>query len=227
MLVTSGAREVSAWVEDDYHHMGVTLHHDGTTIARVEAEMLRAPWSTCPGAVEQLRSTFTGAALEAATSRGEKTLNCTHLHDMALLAAAHARDAAPTMFRIVVTDAVDGVRTAELSRDGTPMLRIVERNGVVTQPVEADGKTLFELGEWIASLDKDKRESARLLRWSAIIAHGRAIPMAEQSDARRMPPTCFTFQEGRKESAKRVGAVLDFSLMDRKPLEEERASSFE
>jgi len=219
VLVTPGDGWVSAWVEDDYHHMGVTLLHDGETIVRVEAEMVRAPWSTCPGAVQQLGATFMGVRLDAAAARGEKQVNCTHLHDMAVIAAAHAGDTAPTRYEITVTDAVDGVRLGEITRDGVLALRLVERDDMIEEPAEARGKTLFQLGEWIASLDEQAREAVRLLRWGAIVARGRALPMDRQSDATRMPPTCFTFQPGRKEEARRVGAVMDFSTAARRPLE--------
>ena len=223
VLITPGADSASAWVEDDYHHMGVTLHHDGETITRVAADMVRAPWSTCPGAVEQLVATFTGVRLDEAATRGEKQLNCTHLHDMAVIAAGHARETVPTRYEIMVTDAVDGIRIAEITRDGAPALRIVERDKVIEEPAEAIGKTLFQLGDWIASLDGQGQEAARLLRWGAIIAHGRAIPMEKQSDATRMPSNCFTFQESRKGKAKRVGEVVDFSTASKQPLENLRS----
>lgn len=64
-LVTPQPDCVTAAVEDDYHCMAVTLHHDGATIARIEAEMDRAPWTTCPGAAGVLKSTFEGATLQA------------------------------------------------------------------------------------------------------------------------------------------------------------------
>ncbi len=218
VLITPGETAVTAWVEDDYHHMGVTLHHDGATVTRVEAEMLRAPWSTCPGAVVQLEATFTGVALDGVAARGEKTLNCTHLHDMAVIAAGHAHDAAPMRYAIVVSDAVDGVRVAEIARDGVHALRLVEQAGVIVEPAAASGGTLFQLGDWIASLTAEAREAARLLRWAAIIAHGRAIPMDRQSDASRMPATCFTFQDARKHGAMRVGRIVDFSEGEGHPL---------
>jgi hypothetical protein len=223
ILITPGADSASAWVEDDYHHMGVTLHHDGETITRVTADMVRAPWSTCPGAVEQLAATFTGVRLDEAATRGEKQLNCTHLHDMAVIAAGNARGTGPIRYEITVTDKVDAVRIAEITREGALALRIVERDGMIEAPAEATGKTLFQLGDWIASLDGQGQEAARLLRWGAIIAHGRAIPMEQQSDANRMPPNCFTFQESRKGKAKRVGEVVDFTTASKRPLENLRA----
>jgi len=218
VLIVPEAAAVSAWVEDDYHHMGVTLHHDGSCVVRVESTMIRAPWSTCPGAVAQLATSFTGVALDAVAARGEKTLNCTHLHDMAVIAAAHSCDAGPMRYALVVSDAVDGVRIAEIARDDRPVLRLVERDKIIAEPVAAAGRTLFQLGEWIASLDTAAREAARLLRWGAIIAHGRAIPLERQSDATRMPANCFTFQEGRKHNAVRVGRIVDFSADATQPL---------
>jgi len=222
VLITPGPGSVSAWVEDDYHHMGVTLYHDAETVTTVEANMVRAPWSTCPGAVEQLAATFTGVRLDEAATRGEKQLNCTHLHDMAVIAAGHARGTVPIRYEIMVTDKVDAVRIAEITRDGTLALRIAERDGMIEAPAEAAGKTLFQLGDWIASLDREGQEAARLLRWGAIIAHGRAIPMEKQSDATRMPSNCFTFQESRKAKAKRVGEVVDFSTASRQPLDAQK-----
>ena len=217
VVITPAQNASSAWVEDDYHHMGVVLRHDGHTITGVDPFMIRVPWTTCPGAVQQLQATFTGVALSDAVRRGEKSINCTHLHDMALLAAAHADDTLPTRYQLIVTDAVDGVRIAEVERDGAPVLWIVERDKLVEEPVAAAGNTLFQLGDWIATLDREGQEAARLLRWGAIVAHGRARPIEEQSDARLMPPSCYTFQDGRKEVAFRVGEIVDFSAKDGQP----------
>ncbi|MGL4563723.1 MAG: hypothetical protein ACRCVD_00395, partial [Halioglobus sp.] len=89
--ITPEPFRVRAEVEDDYHCMGVTLVHDGITATAVEAELERAPWSTCPGAVEVCRQTFSGRPLDEFPRQGGKSANWTHLYDLALLAAAHAR----------------------------------------------------------------------------------------------------------------------------------------
>src|SRR5262245_25567153 len=104
------------------HCMVVTVHHDGTVATALEPEMARAPWTTCPGAIEQLRQTFTGVRLDAFAERGEKQQNCTHLHDLAVLAAAHAFDDRPVVYDVLVADPVDGVTRAELRKDGAPIL---------------------------------------------------------------------------------------------------------
>ena len=41
--------EVRSEVEDDYHCMAVVVRHDGRVAQAVEADMIRAPWTTCPG----------------------------------------------------------------------------------------------------------------------------------------------------------------------------------
>ncbi|WP_324319522.1 DUF2889 domain-containing protein [Povalibacter sp.] len=82
---------MQADVEDDFHCMSVTVRHSNGVATQIEAVMQRAPWTTCPGAVRQLQATFSGVALAAFAERGEKRENCTHLHDLATLAATHAR----------------------------------------------------------------------------------------------------------------------------------------
>lgn len=210
-IVTPLATRVTAAVEDDWHCMAVTLHHDGTMITGVEPVMDRAPWTTCPGAPAVLAATFAGVALAEVAKRGMKQANCTHLHDLALLAAAHSGDAGPSTFDLFASDPVDGVVVAELHRDGVQMIRIEHYNDTVTSPAEVAGVSLFKLREWIASLPKPKREAARLLQWGTIMAHGRTTPMERQSDASKMPPNCYTFQPERAAVAKRVGRIADFN----------------
>ena len=149
--------------------------------------MDRAPWTTCPGARAVLAETFTGVALADAAKRGAKQANCTHLHDLAVLAAAHAGDAAAITFDILASDPVDGAVVAEIRRDGAALVRIEHNKDILTAPAEVAGLSLFKLREWIATLPEPQREAARLLQWGTIIAHGRTTPMEAQSDASRMP----------------------------------------
>lgn len=210
-VVTTGMGWVRSTVEDDFHCMQVTLHHDGTVAQRVEPELSRAPWSTCPGAPAQLVQTFTGAALNQFAARGEKPANCTHLHDLALLAAAHAFDTQPSVFEIVVTDPVDGKRRAELRRGGVPLIGWTESRFSILEPAELAGMHLTNLRPWFDGLDATMQEAVRLLRWGNMVANGRMIPLEKQSDASRMPSNCYTFQPERKLVAKRVGVIRDFS----------------
>jgi len=211
-IITPSLHCVRSDLEDDYHCMGVAVHHEGRIATRIEPVMARAPWTTCPGAVAELIATFTGVALDAFAERGAKQHNCTHLHDLAVLAAAHAHDRAPLVYDILVSDPVEGRRSAEIRRDGTLLLFLREAGGRMVEPDAATGLALDGLRPWIDSLEPALREPARLLRWGALVAHGRTVPWERQSDARRMRPgSCYTFQPARMAEARRIGAIRDFS----------------
>jgi hypothetical protein len=221
-IVTPASNRVSSEVEDDYHCMGVTIHHDGRVATKVESVMQRAPWTTCPGAVARLEQTFMGVPLDGFAARGEKRTNCTHLHDLAVLAAAHALDSDPLVYDILVSDPVEGRRRAELRRNGTSVLGWVQSDGRMVEPEELAGVAFDQMRPWIDSLDPAGQEAARLLRWGTILAHGRTIAWERQSDSSRLPVgNCYTFQPERIAAARRVGAIRDFSQGPR-PLEEHR-----
>lgn len=217
--VTTGDGWVRSEVEDDYHCMSVTLRHSDGVVRIVQPVLQRAPWTTCAGAVEQLITTFSDVALDAFVSRGDKAQNCTHLHDLALLAAAHAQDREPLVYDILVSDPVAGQRAVELRRNGERLLGWVEQDNRIVEPAALAGLKVDQLKAWIDSLDPKQREAARLLRWGAVIAHGRTIPMDRQSDASRMPPNCYSFQPARAAVAKRVGVIRDFSRGTAQPLD--------
>lgn len=218
--ITPAAHWVRAEVEDDMHCMRVLLRHDGTCVQSVEAEMIRAPWTTCPGAPEQLCKTFSGVALAAFARRGERQSNCTHLHDLALLAAAHAQDGAVLVYDILVSDPVAGLRLAELRRNGQCVLAWQERGNHIESPAAMAGLASNQLRPWIDALTGEALEHARLLRWAAMLAHGRTIPLAQQSDAMRMPPNCYSFQPAQQMRARRIVDLREFSRGGLQPLQE-------
>lgn len=218
-LVTPAPDRVIAAVEDDYHSMAVTLHHDGMIVTGVDATMERVPWTTCPGAPAVLARTFTGVGLADVAARGEKKANCTHLHDLAVLAAAHAGDDAPVRYDIAACDPLDGLSIAEIRREGEMMLRLVHRSHVIATPQELAGLSLLRLREWMDGLEPAAREAAKLLQWGAILANGRSIPMERQSTASKVPPNCYTFQPENSVHALRVGRVIDFSAAAIAPLD--------
>jgi Protein of unknown function (DUF2889) len=218
--ITPAPKSVRGEVEDDYHCMAVTIHHDGKTATAIESHMQRAPWTICPGAVATLSETFTGVALAEFAARGEKRENCTHLHDLSILAAAHAADQVPLVYDILVSDPIEGRRRAELRRDGAAVLGWIDSRYVIDEPAHLAGMRLDKMRPWIESLDAEGQEAARLLQWGAILAHGRSRPLEDQSDARSIGvDRCYTFQSRRVASAKRIGVIRDFSVGTSQPLE--------
>ncbi len=218
--ITPSQWAVQAEVEDDFHSMSVVIHHDGEKAIRIVADTRRVPWSTCPGAAESLVQTFTGLALKQFPQRGDKKTNCTHLYDMALLAATHAMDEEQTIYDIRVSDAVDQQRRAEVLRNEETLLSWIESGFQIVQPASAAGIRLDRLRSWIDGLEPALQEPARLLQWGNMLANGRAIPLAKQSDATRMPPNCYTFQPERAAVAKRIGEIRDFSQREGRPRDE-------
>jgi hypothetical protein len=219
-VVNPAPGRVRCDLEDDYHRMGIVLRHDGEVATSVEAEMIRIPWTTCPGARAVLARTFAGVRLDAFAARGEKTANCTHLFDLAMLAAAHAHDTAPLVYDILVADPVEGVWRAELRRDGTTVLAWNVDRFVLSQPAHLAGMRLDKLRPWIDTLDQAAQEQARLFRWGTILAHGRGRQFAEPAERQRLPlGQCFTFQRENAPNAMYIdGSVRDFGVGRDRPL---------
>lgn len=207
-------------MEDDYHCMTVVVEHDGERATAIQPGMRRAPWTTCPGAEHQLQDTFSGLPLaDFESRRSEKKSNCTHLYDLAILAAGHAADRQETIYDILVSDPVDGNRRAELRKNGRAVMGWAESEFKMTAPAEIEGLTLYDLKSWIATLDPEQQEYARLLQWGNMLANGRTYPIELQSDATKLPPNCYTFQPQQAKTAKRVGEIKDFSRIEGEPLD--------
>jgi hypothetical protein len=219
LRITALRGKVRSEVEDDFHHMRVTIEHDGEVAHMVKAELLRAPWSTCPEAVLKCEQTFTQVELKEFTAKRDKAYNCTHLYDLALLAAAHAHDEAVLVYDVFVTDPIDGKRHAQLKRNGEMLLQWWDREYHIVEPPALAGMKLMEMREWIDAQDPPQQEAARILQWASLIAHGRIIPLEQQSDASRMRPSCYTFQPEQAARAKRIGIARDFSGGSVQPLE--------
>lgn len=215
------AREgvVAAMLEDDIHCLAVILRHDGACVLSVEPQHERLPWTTCPGAQAKLVETFAGVALSEVTARRDKKQNCTHFHDMAVLAASHAGDRGTVIYDIVATDPVAGERVLEIRREGVLQHRWIEQGGVIRSPDAIAGQSLFTLRDWIGTLAGEAQTCARLLQWGAMVAHGRTMPLEEQETASSMPPNCWSFQPERARVAVRNGERRDFSQGAAAPLD--------
>ncbi len=220
LAVTPGLDWVRSRLEDDYHCMQVTIRHAGGIATAIEAALPRAPWTTCPDAAAQLERTFTDVALADFASRGEKKSNCTHLHDLAVLAAAHACDDQPVGYDILVSDPVGGRRESELRRNGNSVMHWTLEDGRILEPAEIAGLDLFNMNPWIGTLDSDRKEAARLLRWGTMMAHGRMISPESLSDPNGRPlGRCYTYQPDVVVNARRLGEIKDFSKGTARPLD--------
>lgn len=218
--ITPAANSVQAELEDDFHCMSVVIHHDGYRATYIKPDMRRVPWTTCPGAEQELVQTFSNLPLQSFSTCGEKKKNCTHLFDLSVWAAKHAQKTNQIIYDIFVSDPEDENRNAEISCNGKPLLSWVEAGFKIVEPKSAKGLRLDKLRAWIETLPDELQEPARLLQWGNMLANGRVIPLENQSDATKMPPSCYTFQPSRAIVAKRVGEIRDFSRSIEQPLQE-------
>lgn len=189
---------VTAGLEDDVHRFHLRLHHAAGAVTAVAAEAIRHPWTACVGAPAKLVEDFTGRPLAevAATSAPE---HCTHLRDLAVLAAAHAGDAAETLLDMHVADRDAAGRTrATLAQNGVAMLDWHLDGSVLVAPSDQAGRDLRQLSRWQQVLTPQLAELAHALRRAVFVAGARAF---------NPPPG----QKGTELGDSRVGACFNFS----------------
>lgn len=208
---------VTAELEDDYHRMVVTISHEDGVITAVSSQMKRSPWTTCEGAMAVLQDTFVGKRLDDASVKRAKSLNCTHLYDLAAFCAAHAGMSERITYDIFTSDPVDGVVLCRLYRNGQRLLDWRLADGKFVAPGVVKGRGLWEITDWLNLLETQDRayaEAARILRWASMVAGGRAISMPTGMSGTTFgkDAACHTFQPGTAEIARRKpGASVDFS----------------
>jgi hypothetical protein len=231
---------VVGWLEDEFHHFGVTLIHDGGHIRDVRVATPRHPWSTCAGAGVPLRALIgqplTGRCADAAALVDMRS-NCTHLLDLASLAAAHAwsgrvqRRYHGTLQPLsdVVDGAARGALRATLRRDGREVLGWDLLGYAITAPATMAGRGILHgFREWTDSLDPADAEDALVLRRVAFVSFGRRVNIQRVAVAADLGqgPVCHTFQPERSASAvrmpvapRRYDATADAMLehIDRQP----------
>jgi hypothetical protein len=211
-------------LEDDFHRFGLTLHHDGARVTAVEGDAGRFPWTTCPSAVDPLRSVAGAPIARRLTELGEHVAarsNCTHLFDLAGLAIAHAARGSlePTrLYDIEIPDRERGRTSPQLSRDGQVLLRWDLEGTMISGPPPYDDIALRAgFLAWAEErLDEEEAEAAIVLRRACDISFGRAMDLdvydtaADLGDI--MLGTCHSFQPGTIEVALRnKGQTRDFS----------------
>lgn len=228
VLVDPQPGKVRAFVEDDFHHFEIELAHDGTIITDVAATTIRHPWTTCAGAAPVLVEKLRGVALRQAAGFDSPLTHCTHLYDLALLAASKAGGDSPELFRMFVADRVDGRREAMIDRNGAPAITWHLDAETILPPHAQAGRNLRQLKHWAAELEPEEREAALLLRRAVFISIGRTFDPDTQDDVPNPPPgACFTHQpENYEPEARFRGSRRDFTHADHGPLAVRVAEAF-
>lgn len=209
-------------LEDDFHHFIIEIDHDGETITSVETQAPRPPWTTCPSAGPFLGDKLKGTKLDEASTFDVQLSHCTHLYDLALVTAAHARDDHPTLFSMFQSDPIDGKCRAEMYRNGVLELAWDLDGQTILPPSAMAGKNLRQLKHWVKELTPQQQEAALLLRRVVFISGGRYYDYSSIKNAAQVPGqegACFTFNRERAPfGTPTVGTKWDFTNRADPPL---------
>jgi hypothetical protein len=226
----ASGHSVVAWLEDDFHHFGIELRHDGARVVAVDGQALRFPRNTCPGAVGKLQELIGMPLDKRSTALGQFTnmrLHCTHLYDLLGMAIAHAAcgrghrryDAmVPDREPLEGVDAGNpfaGRTRPELYRDGELVMAWDVQGDQILGPAQYAGVSMGRgFREWTETLDLDQAEAAHVLRRASLIALGRMIDLATlpPEGVKESAGVCYSYQpEVARGSSRTIGTTRDFS----------------
>jgi hypothetical protein len=218
-MLQPGDGWIGGALEDDVHRFHIRLDHAEGRIAAVAAKAVRHPWSACPGAAGFLSGQLTGELL-ADVGRRDPAQHCTHLYDLAILAAVHAGDTRPTRFDMRVADRVEGRTTATLAENDVERLRW-RLDGTV---INATGQDLRQLSKWKRDLPAREAEWTMLLRRAVFVSGARQyrVPSLAETAAMNVGRmgVCFNYQLPQAEGSTRTpNWHRDFSESGCEPLQ--------
>ena len=217
------ADRVRVELEDANHAFRLQLAHDGRQVTDVTADTLRHPFVTCGEAVGPLRR-IVSCPLDADATRLRSGFpqgqNCTHLHDMTLLALAHAREVGlERHYEITVLDERAGRIEASIDCDGTTVHDWMVRDHAIAAPEAHAGRPMMRgFYAWVAqSYSGLALEAAVALQRGYFVAQSRRYRSWPATDypakVNNMPDgTCYSYNHGVVDRALRMeGTVWDLT----------------
>lgn len=217
------------WVEDDFHHFGVTVEHDGTVVTEVRVHPVRYPWATCAEVAAPLQQLCGKPLVARASDIGtlvDMRLQCTHVFDLTGLVLAQISRGEPRRRYEVLVDDFDvlgwegsrptlGATWARLKRDGVEVMGWhIDRNRI-DAPVQFAGQVLDTgFRAWTEAMELQPAEYATILRRAILVAGGRTIDhdLIPSAAAAQYPALCHSFQPARREYALRMmGTTRDYA----------------
>ncbi|ROR99053.1 DUF2889 family protein [Sinobacterium caligoides] len=215
---------VVAELEDIAHGFRVRLEHDGERVTRLLPEVIRAPFSTCTGAVEPLQSLLgvsIGSRAVEVVKQSDIASQCTHLFDLATLAIVHCRRGGERLWDLTVADQPQPgepvLATAHL--DGELLLSWRVADWTVKAPALLNGNTLFKgFSAWAdEAYSGDAAEAAFALQKAYFVAQARRFEVDNMAgraaiEDGAMQGVCYTYSQPVIEQAVRLpGGTRDFT----------------
>lgn len=221
---------VAAWLEDDFHHFGVTIVHDGELVTDVSMVTPRHPYTTCASADRPLRGLIGVPLLSRASEIGrwlDMRKQCTHVFDLAGLALAHAAAARKhRSYQTTIDDRAIVVVHASGSRTLGSGRAVLLQDGVEVMVWDIDGDEITSPEAWAGqslkkgfrakteSLALEPAEHATILRRAIMVAGGRSANLDAVLQPRQnsKPAVCHTYQPAQRPVAEWIaGNVRDWS----------------
>jgi hypothetical protein len=221
------------WLEDDFHHFGVTIEQAGGVITDVRVMAPRAPFTTCPAAALGLKGMIGHRLAARSTEVGRMVKmrqQCTHMFDLAGLVMAHlAARRDHRRYEAIVEDRdiiawegghrrLQGKGEARLLRDGIETLFWEIDRRMITGPGDWTGQALVEgFRERTEAMDLEAAEDATVLRRAVMVAAGRSLDpdLYPTARDRGQSGVCYTFLEENRDMGKRVfGSTLNYEQSD-------------
>ncbi len=217
--------EVFGALEDTNHGFRVTVRHDGQVVTAIEAEPMRVPFTTCPGAVANLQRLvgcpIAGSAKELTMSAGASS-NCTHLMDLTILAIRHAASPQPVrQWDVSVSDErEDADSVVSVARDGEQVFAWQARHFYISRPEALKGKPLYlGFGRWASDyFDEEALEAAFIMQKGYFVAQARRFDLSAMAgepaadSGKSMEGACYTYTRGVMEHGERTAETTrDFS----------------
>lgn len=227
-LKTWDEHTVVGWLEDDFHHFGLTLIHDGRVATDVRVAAVRYPMTTCAAALDPLKAVIGQPLIGRCTDIGrqlEMRTQCTHLFDLLGLMSAHAfhRNVHHRYHAAVHAIAGDPARagwvSAQLWRDDEPVLAWELCDGVIRMPAAHAGRTV-ERGfrAWTEAMDETEAEYASVLRRAVFVSGARfKVRPKTLPSGQNMAAPCHSFQPEIFATAKRDGEHSELRAFDAGP----------
>jgi hypothetical protein len=229
-LIRSGDAQngqVHGALEDCNHGFQSTVFYSNNHVTKITPQFMRVPFTTCDGAYKPLHK-LVGAAIASTPAEllaiAPPLSNCTHLHDLTLLAISHSQRAETVVqYDIEVTDAIDGISQLRVWRtadEGSKQLihEWQSFNLAICSPPELKDKPLFfGFSRWANERFRNiENEAAFILQKGNLVSIGRMLDVANMVGSRAKDENdriaCFTYSPENSANAYRLAdTVRDFT----------------
>lgn len=204
------------WLEDNFHHLGVTVRHHAGRVTGLSSRIVRYPWTTCAETGGPLRE-LVGTPLrrrpsDLATYHAMRQ-HCTHLFELAALIMAQAASgrAERRYDARIWSRQADGALGGTLTLNGNECTRWTVASGVVLEPATLAGQSLvYRFRERLADMDDEAAEFSWILRRAFWLAEGDlGFVRKERAQDVGLGPVCYTFlpEHSCRSIAKRTSRI--------------------